>query len=68
MYICSNSSDDIEDDNYSEERRKVPPISANSHLHCHNSTFDLPSDALYNNMDPKTQKYVITQQKEQINL
>ncbi|XP_049818599.1 uncharacterized protein LOC109601686 isoform X4 [Aethina tumida] len=55
-FIKSNSSDDIEDDNYSEERRKVPPISANSHLHCHNSTFDLPSDALYNNMDPKTQK------------
>lgn len=52
----SSSSDDIEDDHYAEERRKVPPVSANNHLYCHASTFDLPSDALYNNMDAKTQK------------
>ncbi|CAH1285786.1 unnamed protein product [Diabrotica balteata] len=48
-------TDDIEEDHFSEERRKVPPISANNHLYCHSSTLDLPSDALYHNMDPKTQ-------------
>jgi len=53
---CSNSSDDIEDDPYMEDRRKVPPVSANNHLYCHASTLDLPLDALYHNMDHKTQK------------
>ncbi|XP_076262791.1 uncharacterized protein LOC143197888 isoform X3 [Rhynchophorus ferrugineus] len=63
----SSSSDDIEDDHYGEERRKVPPVSANNHLYCHASTFDLPSDALYNNMDAKTQKtlkYIIKEMIE----
>ncbi|KAG5886772.1 hypothetical protein JTB14_032264 [Gonioctena quinquepunctata] len=49
-------SEDIEDDHFTEERRKVPPVSANNHLYCHASSLDLPSDALYNNMDPKIQK------------
>ncbi|XP_060519485.1 uncharacterized protein LOC132697828 [Cylas formicarius] len=63
----SNSSDDIEEDHYGDETRKVPPVSANSHLYCHASTLDLPSDALYNNMDPKTQKtlkYIIKEMIE----
>lgn len=55
-FVKSNSSDDIEEEHFGEERRKVPPISANSHLYCHASTLDLPSDALYSNMDSKTQK------------
>ncbi|XP_018567154.1 triple functional domain protein isoform X3 [Anoplophora glabripennis] len=66
-FLKSNSSDDIEEDHYSEERRKVPPVSANNHLYCHASTLDLPSDALYNNMDPKTQKtlkYIIKEMIE----
>ncbi|CAH0547509.1 unnamed protein product [Brassicogethes aeneus] len=62
----SNSSGDIEDDPYTEERRKVPPVSANNHLYCHASTLDLPSDALYNNMDPKTQKTLTYIIKEMI--
>ncbi|CAH1179324.1 unnamed protein product [Phaedon cochleariae] len=66
-FLKSNSSDDIEDDHFSEERRKVPPVAANNHLYCHASTLDLPSDALYNNMDPKTQKtltYIIKEMVE----
>nr|CAI5859526.1 unnamed protein product [Callosobruchus analis] len=65
-FVKSSSSDDIEEDNYQEERRKVPPVSANSHLYCHASTLDLPSDALYNNMDPKTQKTLTYIIKEMI--
>lgn len=57
MGYSSSSSDDIEELNYSEERRKVPPITANSHLYCHASTLHISSEALYTNMDPKTQKY-----------
>lgn len=63
----SNSSDDIEDDPYMEDRRKVPPVSANNHLYCHASTLDLPLDALYHNMDHKTQKtltYIIREMIE----
>ncbi|XP_048521574.1 puratrophin-1 isoform X1 [Dendroctonus ponderosae] len=66
-YNKSNSSDDIEDDPYLEERRKIPPVPANNHLYCHASTLDLPSDALYNNMEPKTQKtlsYIINEMIE----
>lgn len=59
MVYFSSSSDDIEELHYSEERRKVPPVTANSHLYCHASTLHIPSEALYANMDPKTQKYVI---------
>ncbi|XP_072400076.1 puratrophin-1-like isoform X3 [Diabrotica undecimpunctata] len=59
-------TDDIEEDHFSEERRKVPPISANNHLYCHSSTLDLPSDALYHNMDPKTQKTLTYIIKEMI--
>ncbi|XP_063910546.1 uncharacterized protein LOC135127835 isoform X3 [Zophobas morio] len=65
-FIKSNSSDDIEEEHYSEERRKVPPIAANNHLYCHASSLDLPSDALYSNMDPKTQKTVTFIIKEMI--
>ncbi|RZB62213.1 pleckstrin -likey domain-containing family G member 4B-like [Asbolus verrucosus] len=65
-FIKSNSSDDIEEEHYSEERRKVPPISANNHLYCHASSLDLPSDALYSNMDPKTQKTLTYIIKEMI--
>lgn len=56
VFDFSSSSDDIEEDHFVEERRKVPPVSANNHLYCHSSSLDLPSDALYHNMDPKTQK------------
>ncbi|KAJ8922123.1 hypothetical protein NQ315_004057 [Exocentrus adspersus] len=66
-FLKSNSSDDIEEDHYSDERRKVPPVSANRHLYCHASSLDLPSDALYNNMDSKTQKtlkYIIKEMIE----
>ncbi|KAL1501723.1 hypothetical protein ABEB36_007000 [Hypothenemus hampei] len=62
----SNSSDDIEDDAYIEERRKIPPVPANNHLYCHASTLDLPSDALYNNIDAKTQKTLTYIIKEMI--
>jgi hypothetical protein len=65
-FIKSNSSDDIEEENYSEEPRKVPPIPANNHLYCHASSLDLPSDALYSNMDPKTQKTLTFIIKEMI--
>ncbi|KAJ8940301.1 hypothetical protein NQ318_012840 [Aromia moschata] len=65
-FVKSNSSDDIEEDHYFEERRKVPPVSANNHLYCHASTLDLPSDALYHNMDPKTQKTLTYIIKEMI--
>lgn len=62
----SSSSDDIEELHYSEERRKVPPVTANSHLYCHASTLHIPSEALYANMDPKTQKYAtIVRQRQQ---
>lgn len=57
LQLCfSNSSDDIEELHYTDERRKVPPITANSHLHCHASTLHIPNEAFY--ADPKTQKYV----------
>ncbi|CAG9767511.1 unnamed protein product [Ceutorhynchus assimilis] len=65
-YNRSNSSDDIEEDQYLEERRKIPPVSANNHLYCHASTLDLPLDAVYNNMDPKTQKTLTYIIKEMI--
>ncbi|KAJ8979827.1 hypothetical protein NQ317_014958, partial [Molorchus minor] len=65
-FVKSHSSDDIEEDHYFEERRKVPPVSANSHLYCHSSNLDLPSDALYHNMDPKTQKTLTYIIKEMI--
>ncbi|XP_008197482.2 puratrophin-1 isoform X1 [Tribolium castaneum] len=62
-----SSSEDIEEENYGdEERRKVPPIPANNHLYCHASSLDLPSDALYSNMDPKTQKTLTFIIKEMI--
>lgn len=57
MGYSSSSSDDIEELHYSEERRKVPPITANSHLYCHASTLHISTEALYANMDPKSQKY-----------
>ncbi|XP_066257641.1 puratrophin-1-like isoform X1 [Euwallacea similis] len=63
----SHSSDEIEDDPYMEDRRKVPPVQANNHLYCHASTLDLPSDALYHTMEPKTQKtltYIIREMIE----
>lgn len=56
LSFFSNSSDDIEDLHYTDERRKVPPITANSHLHCHASTLYIPNEAFYANADPKTQK------------
>ncbi|XP_044258934.1 uncharacterized protein LOC123007598 isoform X3 [Tribolium madens] len=61
-----SSSEDIEEEHYGEERRKVPPIPANKHLYCHASSLDLPSDALYSNMDPKTQKTLTFIIKEMI--
>ncbi|XP_056631347.1 uncharacterized protein LOC130441613 isoform X2 [Diorhabda sublineata] len=65
--FIKSMTDDIEEDHFSEERRKVPPVSANNHLYCHSSTLDLPSDALYHNMDAKTQKtlsYIIKEMIE----
>lgn len=53
-----SSSEDIEEDNYNHERRKVTPISVNSHLYCHSSNLELTSDAFDSSTDPKTQKYV----------
>lgn len=64
--FIKSMTDDIEEDHFSEERRKVPPVSANNHLYCHASTLDLPSDALYHNMDPKTQKTLTYIIKEMI--
>ncbi|KAL3275178.1 hypothetical protein HHI36_019947 [Cryptolaemus montrouzieri] len=66
-FVKSTSSDDNEDDSYLEEKRTVSPIAANKHLYCHASNIDLPSDSLYCNMDPKTQKtlkYIIKEMIE----
>lgn len=46
------------DEQYNNERNKtIPPIPVNSHLHCH-SSLDLPN-IQDQNIDPKTQKYVL---------
>ncbi|CAG9864587.1 unnamed protein product [Phyllotreta striolata] len=65
-FIKSGSSDDIEEDHYTEERKSVPPVLANNHLYCHSSTLDIPLDALYHNMDPKTKKTLTFIVKEMI--
>ncbi|XP_050301872.1 uncharacterized protein LOC126740062 isoform X3 [Anthonomus grandis grandis] len=65
-FIKSHGCDDIEEDQYLEERRKIPPVTANNHLYCHDSTLDLPTDALYNNMDEETQKNLTYAIKEMI--
>lgn len=52
-----SGSEDIDEEHYPEERRKVPPITANSHLYCHSSNLHIPSEGFYPNIDPKTQKY-----------
>ncbi|KAB0796014.1 hypothetical protein PPYR_10075 [Photinus pyralis] len=61
-----SGSDDIEDDHFGESRKKVPPISANSHLHCHASTFHLPVDSFDSHTDPKTQKTLLFIMREMI--
>lgn len=52
----TSGSDDIDEEQFAESRRKVPPVPSNSHLHCHSSTLHLPIDAFDQTTDPKTQK------------
>ncbi|XP_065160574.1 uncharacterized protein [Atheta coriaria] len=61
----SSSSDDI-DDHFTEERRTVKPVPSNSHLYCHSSILDLPTDGFAENTDPKTQKTLLYIMREMI--
>ncbi|KAF5301253.1 hypothetical protein FQR65_LT00953 [Abscondita terminalis] len=61
-----SGSDDIEDEHFSDSRRKVPPVSANSHLHCHSSTLHLPVETFDSHTDPKTQKTLLFIMREMI--
>lgn len=54
--FVKSGSEDIEEEHYVHERRKVPPVPSNSHLYCHSSIMDIPNDAFDSNTDPKTQK------------
>ncbi|XP_017786497.1 PREDICTED: uncharacterized protein LOC108569455 isoform X2 [Nicrophorus vespilloides] len=62
-FVKSSSSEDID---FTEERRKVLPITSNSHLYYHSSILDLPSDSFDINTDPKTQKTLLYIMREMI--
>ncbi|XP_022916262.2 puratrophin-1-like isoform X2 [Onthophagus taurus] len=64
--FVKSGSDDIEEEHFAEERRKVPPVPSNSHLHCHSSTLHLPMDGFDQTDDPKTQKTLLYIMREMI--